>query len=286
MSTTTHTTYRGMWPACITPLTADEELDAGAMRKLAISLQQAGVDGLWLFGSGGEGPALSDTTRRAAVEVIVEATDGKLPILAGISAEGYRRALERYRPLADLPLAGVFSTPPIYYTYTQDELVDYFRALAGETGQDVFIYHNPFFAHTSLTIESVVTLAGIEGIKGAKDSTRDLATTQRLIHEAGDQFAVFQGEELLAGPSLLAGAEGLVSVIATVNPRMFLDLIAAARAGDVSATNKYQSDVTDLVRDLGLTQPVTNGGFIGAVKQRLHAQGLCGTAMTRPFHIS
>jgi dihydrodipicolinate synthase/N-acetylneuraminate lyase len=282
----TGTTYTGLWPACPTPLTAEEELDIGAMRKLAAFLQEAGVDGIWLFGSGGEGVTLSDATRRAAVEVILETTGGDLPVLAGISAEGYRRALDRYRPLADLPVAGVFSTPPIYYTYTQDELIDYFKALAGATGKDTFIYHNPFFAHTSLTVESVAALAGVDGIAGAKDSTRDLTVTQRLIDEAGDQFAVFQGEELLAGASLLAGAEGLVSVIATVNPQLFLDLIRAARAGDVDAAVKHQRDITDLVAGLGLTGQTTNGQFIGAVKRRLASQGLCGTAMTHPFRSS
>jgi dihydrodipicolinate synthase/N-acetylneuraminate lyase len=279
----TGTAYTGLWPACPTPLTADEELDVEAMRKVAASLQEAGVDGIWLFGSGGEGVTLSDATRRAAVEVILETTGGNLPVLVGISAEGYRRALDRYRPLADLPVAGVFSTPPIYYTYTQDELIDYFKALAGATGKDTFLYHNPFFAHTSLTVESVVALAQVEGIAGAKDSTRDLAVTQRLINEAGDRFSVFQGEELLAGASLLAGAEGLVSVISTVNPRLFMDLIAAARAGDVDRTVKHQRDIADLVAGLGLIGPATNGQFIGAVKRRLASQGLCGTAMTRPF---
>jgi 4-hydroxy-tetrahydrodipicolinate synthase len=275
--------YRGLWPACPTLIDADENVDVPAMSRLAERLQNAGVNGLWLFGSGGEGPALSDKARRQTVETVLSATGGTLPVLVGISAESTHRALERWKPLADLPVAGAFSTPPIYYTYTQRELVDYFRQLAEGTGRDLFIYHNPFFAHTSLSIESVVELSHLPGIRGAKDSTTSLVTTQRLVNECAEGFATFQGEEQLAAVSVLAGAAGLVSVISAARPEIFLKLYEAASAGDVVGARNWQRTVAAFVRELGLDRPSTNGGFIGAVKQALAADGYGSGQLTAPF---
>lgn len=277
------TEYRGLWPACPTLLDDDENVDVPAMKRLARRLRDAGVHGLWMFGSGGEGVSLSDDARRETVSVILEETDGQLPLLVGISAEGTRRSLDRWRPLADLPVAGVFATPPIYYTYTQQELIDYFSTLAAETGIDTFVYHNPFFAHTSLTVDSVVELSHLAGIRGTKDSTTSLVTTQRLVNECAAGFSTFQGEERLAAVSLLAGAQGLVSVISAGNPEIFLRLYEAASSGDVAAANACQRKVDDFVRELGLDRPATNGQFIGAVKKVLAKDGYGTGQVTAPF---
>jgi N-acetylneuraminate lyase len=278
--------YRGLWPACPTLLGDDERVDEDGMRRLVRRIQEAGAEGLWLFGSGGEGTTLSDDTRRRTVSVILEETNATFPMLVGISAEGTRRALDRWRPLADLPVAGVFATPPIYYTYTQQELIDFFTSLVQETGSDTFIYHNPFFAHSSLTVESLVELSHVPRICGAKDSTTSMITTQRLVHECADGFAIFQGEERLAAVSVLAGAEGLISVIAAAKPELFVSLFDAASVGDAFGAMARQREVDDLVREMGLDQPSTNGQFIGSVKSALAKDGYGTGKLTAPFRVS
>lgn len=275
--------FKGLWPACPTLITDDEKLDGPANRAMVRRIRDAGAGGLWLFGSGGEGVALSDEVRRAMVSEILEEVGDSLPILVGCSAESTHRVLERWRPFADLPVAGMFATPPIYYTYTQSELVSFFASLPTATGVPVFVYHNPFFAHTSLTLDSVIELSHTEGIAGAKDSTTLMATTQAIVAKAKPGFALFQGEERLMGLSLLAGAAGQVSVISAAAPEIFVDVVRAAEAKDVDAVNAAQRVVDDFVDGLGLVGPVTNGQFIGAVKRRLRDEGIGMGLLSAPF---
>ena len=273
----------GVWPACPTILTDDEELDEEGMRALVRFLVAGGVDGLWLLGGGGEGVVLSEPVRRRAVEVALEEA-GEVPILAGISAEGTRRALTRYEAIADLAVAGVFATAPYYFVTDEQETLDFYGALARETGRPIVVYNNPYVAKAGIRASSAARLAEIEGIVGIKDSSGDFLTTQSIIRAVRDVpgFAVATGYDQLMAASLLAGADGVVTAVGCFVPDLVVKLVQAARSDDAARAVALQHEVLDLLDRLAW-DPYSDSAFIRGVKTCLEVLGVCRAPVSRPF---
>lgn len=274
---------KGVWPACPTILTEDEQLDEEGMRSVVRFLVAGGVDGLWLLGGGGEGVMLSDDTRRRAVEAAVDEA-GDVPVVAGITAEGTAGALARYETLADLPIAGVFATPPYYYVTDERETLDFYGALARETGRPLVVYNNPYVAKTGIAPQAAARLAEIDGVVGVKDSSGDILTTQGIIRALRDipGVAVAQGYDQLAAASLLAGADGVVTAIGCFAPGLVVELVQAGRSGDAERAMTLQHEVLDLLDRLAW-DPYSDSAFIRGVKTCLEVMGVCRAPVTRPF---
>lgn len=275
--------YRGLFPACPTLLTKDETLDEEAQRRLYRMNADAGVNGFWMFGSGGEGLTLDDATRRRALEVLFDELGDDFPVIAGISAEGTRRTMERWNAIADLPIDSVFATPPIYYGYHQNELQHYFESLITLTGKPVFVYHNPFFTKNRLTLETVLSLANVPGIAGAKDSTNEIAETQRIRWGTPDDFVLFQGNEELIAASQAVGLESFVSVVSASNPELFVRAVSFGPSGNTSESMRVQREVNAYLDQIGVASAVNEGEFVGSVKRELQRNGYGNGHLTEPW---
>jgi 4-hydroxy-tetrahydrodipicolinate synthase len=274
----------GVWPACPTMLQEDEKLDEESMRRVSRFLVDAGVDGLWLFGGGGEGVLLGDEVRRHAAEVVLDEVEGAVPVVVGISAEGTARALARFRALADLPVAGVFATPPFYYVCTREELYSFYGDLARETARPLIVYNNPFVAKASIAPADASALAEIEGVVGLKDSSGDFLVTQAMIRVASTrpEFAIMQGYDQLAAASLLTGAAGVVSAVACFVPHLMVGIAAAVRSGEANRALALQDELLDLLDRLSW-DPYSDSAFIRGVKTCLDVLGVGASSVARPF---
>jgi 4-hydroxy-tetrahydrodipicolinate synthase len=272
----------GVWPAVSTPLAADNELDEQGLRRIVHFLADAGVDGLWMLGGGGEGVMLAEAVRRRVVEVALDELAGRIPVLVGISAEGTARALERYATLADLPFDGAFATPPIYYACSQREISTFYAMLAREIPKPLIAYNNPYVASVNIEPETATGLATDGTIAGLKDSSGNFIHTQALLLATKGDLPVLQGYDNLAAASLLAGCSGLVSAVASFAPQLLVDLATAARQDDAERAFEMQTLVLELLEQLGW-DPYSDSAFIRGVKVCLEAIGLCDALVAEPF---
>ena len=87
--------FTGVFPALVTPLTAQEQLHEETARKLLRFHLRYGVDGFYLCGATGEGPVLPPQTRMALAEVAREETRGKARIIVHVGAVDLRTAVRR-----------------------------------------------------------------------------------------------------------------------------------------------------------------------------------------------
>ena len=275
--------FAGLFPACPTLLLEGETLDEEAQRRLFRANADAGANGFWMFGSGGEGVTIDDATRVRTLEILFDELGEDFPVIAGISAEGTKRTVERWNPIAHLPVKGVFAVPPIYYGYTQDELYDYFVSLIDLTGKPVFPYHNPFFTKNRMTVATMQRLAQTDGIAGTKDSTKEIAELQELVWNTPDDFVVFQGQEELIAASFAMGARSVVSVVSASATALFADIVAAGTAGDLARSIELQGEVNAYLVEIGTSVAQTEGDFVGAVKKRLASQGYGSAVLTAPW---
>ena len=76
--------FEGVYPALVTPMTTDEEIDHRILRDFASYLiEEGGVQGLIPLGSTGEYYALSSQERESVVKTTLEAAAGRVPVLVG-----------------------------------------------------------------------------------------------------------------------------------------------------------------------------------------------------------
>jgi 4-hydroxy-tetrahydrodipicolinate synthase len=242
--------FSGIIPPMLSPLTPDEEIDRPAVKRLVNFLIAADVHGLFILGSIGEGPYLRATARRELAEATVEAAAGRVPVIAGVLEPSTVRVVDEVRRLADCGVAAFVVTTPYYHGgFGTDDLLGHFRRVAEATDRPILVYSIPQNTHVSMRADLIFELADLPHVVGIKDSSGDWSEVQNLLlRRRPDGFLVFQGNQIYAGVSLLAGADGLVPGHANVCPDLLVAMYAAAQRKDAAAVWKCQARLMELMR--------------------------------------
>lgn len=278
----------GVVPPLCTPLTPGGDIDTPSLRALVDRLIGAGVDGLFALGSTGEAAYLSDAQRRTALRTVVEAAEGRVPVLAGAIDMTTARVLDHARAAAELGAEGIVATAP-YYTRTHPvEIADHFRRLREGVDLPLFAYDIPVAVHTKLPAATVLTLAADGTLAGVKDSSGDDGALRRLLVELRHRrldtaLSVLTGSELAVDGALLAGAHGTVPGLANVDPAGYVRLHGHARAGRWSEAAAEQDRLAALfaitdVGDEALMGRSSSG--LGSFKAALHLLGVIDSPAT------
>lgn len=277
--------FMGIFPAIATALAPNEDLDEPAQRRIVEYMISGGVNGLWVLGTGGETAALTDAVRRRTVQVVLEAVNGRVPLVAGVSEAGTRRTIDRIRAIEDLAVDAVFVSAPYYFIHTPEDMLLHFNTILESTDLPVIIYNNPFNTHNTIPLAVLQELAKQPQVIGIKDSGGNFAFTLDVLRLCqSPTFRVFTGTEELFAASVLMGAEGAVLAIPVIAPRLARDLFQAARAGDKARALQLQAEFNSLIPLLGDENgQITDASFLGAVKMALVAQGLCEPTLARPL---
>lgn len=276
--------FHGIIPPVVTPLTEDQRLDVPGLERLLDHVISGGVHGLFILGTTGEGPALGGVLQRDMIRETLRITGKRLPVLAGISSPAFADSVALAQYARSCGCAGVVAAPPCYFNLGEAELVDYYRALAGEAGLPLFLYNMPGMTKSYLTPALVRMLAGVDGIRGYKDSSGNMADFHEIILALKDRpdFSIFVGPEELLGESVLMGADGGVAGGANLSPKLFVGMYEAASSGDLFRMRELQKKIYARRRlySLGKFQ----SSMIKGLKSALHQRGICKDYLVAPFN--
>lgn len=261
---------QGVITPLVTPLLPDESLDEAAFRKLIDYVLDGGSTGLFTPGSAGEGAMLSPATRRRVVEVAVDASAGRAPVLAGCIAQSYGEALGYARVAAECGADAAVAVAPYYFTYSQTELVDYFTRLAGESALPLIIYDIPQRTGNPLSLATLCKLSEHPNIIGLKETADNFMALLSLLTatRGRDDFFVLTGWTEMMAPMVMMGGAGGVLGTANFAPHLCTRLYEAAVAGDleqVRALHDVMEDVRRSVSHYSHAEPST-GAALGGLK--------------------
>ncbi len=270
--------YRGIIPPVITPRTAAGRIDAESLKRVVAHLIDGGVDGLFLLGSSGEVPYLTQAERDLVTTTAIEAAAGRVPVLAGANEQTTERVVDEARRLAALGVDALVVTSPFYALSDQTEVAAHFRTVRERIGLPVFAYDVPVRTHLKLSAAMVAELAEEGVLAGVKDSSGD-DVTFRLLTLATQhlpEFRVFTGHEVVVDGALLGGAHGAVPGLANVDPAGYSRLFAAAASGDWAAARKEQDRLARLFGIVEVADPLVSRGAagLGAFKTALQLLGV------------
>ena len=226
----------GIVPPMVTPFAADESVDEALLRAEAEYLiAGAGVHGIAVGGSTGEGHALSTDELRRVVAAACEVAAGRVPVIAGIIVDSTRQAIEKAQALADLDVAALQVTPVHYLFRPTDEMMfNHFAKLAERAAQPVMIYNVVPWTYCSPALLDRM-MREIDGLIGVKQSAGDLKLLADLLMGSAEAGVIMSAVDALMYPSFCLGAHGAIAAILTAAPELCVSLWDQVQAGDHAA---------------------------------------------------
>ena len=273
---------RGIVTALITPMTADHDLDRPALEGLLERQIQSGVHGIFVLGSVGEGPLLTETMSAEVARCTTEVIGGRCPVLGGAIDNSVERCLRRLDALAEAGVdIGVLTLPCYGWPHRVAESVSFFSEVAERSPLPIMAYDLPKVVGWRMPIELIEALFEIGNLIGLKcthaDAPAMLEVCSSPRRPAG--FAFLPGNSALVLPMLQAGADGLVCTPSNVFPEPFVELYRAFEEKRLDAAQAIADHVLPgLVEMLGI---LPNGA--GSIKAVLEVQGLARRYTAPPW---
>ena len=226
------TDLTGVIPPATTPFDAAGDIDFAAAGRQIDWLIGEGAHGVAVGGSTGEGQTLEAEEFRDLVQVAAEVAGGRAPVIAGIITDSTREAVRRGRLVRDLKVAALQVTP-VHYLFRpgDDAMVEHFRTLAGETGQQIVIYNVVPWTYLSPALLLRI-MDEVPAVIGVKQSAGDLKLLADLMADVKPGKRIFSAVDALMYPSYELGAHASIAAILSAAPRASVALWDAVRAGE------------------------------------------------------
>jgi len=238
--------FEGVYVPNVTPF-KDGEIDEPSLRKLVDHLIEGGASGLLPCGTTGESATLSHDEHIEVIRVTVEQAAGRVPVIAGIGTNDTRETISLLRRAEMIDLAGYLVVCPYYNRPNQEGIIEHFRSVAEVTDRPILIYNIPARTGRNIDVHSVSDLSRIPNIVGIKDASGDIDQVMSLIARTRN-FSVLSGEDHLLFLTCCLGGQGGIMASAHVLPGEFLDLVEAAKRGDLGEARRLHYHLLPLVR--------------------------------------
>jgi 4-hydroxy-tetrahydrodipicolinate synthase len=253
----------GVIPAIITPLQDNGTLDVALLEKQASYLSSAGVQGLFVNGTTGEGPYLTIDEKLEAFRHVKQIAQGRQFLCAACLQPSTELVLQEIRQIEALEPDFIVVVTPYYYAASQEVIFQHYCEVAKQSPAPVIVYDIPSRTHNPIAFETRMKLSHIENIAGLKDSTGDFVTFSRGIYtDVKPGLAWIQGEDYLDGPAFLSGANGIVTGLGNVWIEPYLAMYEAFKASDSDGIHQAQKQINALYEIIQLT----GGKAIPAIK--------------------
>lgn len=242
----------GLLTAVFTPLKKDGSLNLKQVSGVVEHLIQDGVAGVYVCGSTGEGPSLTDRERRTVAEAYVEAIGGRLPVIIHVGHNSLRQARELAGHAAEIGADAIAAVPPVYFKIRSAEILlqSFAEISAGAPGLPFFYYHIPLL--TGMQIDLLSFLEKSENILPALAGIKYTAPTifefQSLLGFKEGKFTIFYGTDEMMSSALSVGAYGFIGTTYNFAAPLYRRLITAFRTGDSEAVAACQNLSVEMIR--------------------------------------
>lgn len=267
---------KGVIPPLVTPFDMAGDLDESALRSEVHFLLDAGVHGLSLGGSTGEGALLSDDELVRGLEVLVEESAGRCPLVCGIIRNSTRDAIQTASRAAAAGANALMVTPTFYHGTDARGNFSFYQDLSDATDLPIIIYN--VIAQNPITPEMMFDISQISHVAGIKQSVGGMHGFNAMISACGACTDVYGAQDDMLVFDYLLNATGSISAILTVFPELCVQQWDAVQAGRIDEAMEIHArlvPVWQLVSCSGMAFP-------GRVKKLLELLGRSGGVPRKP----
>jgi 4-hydroxy-tetrahydrodipicolinate synthase len=253
--------WSGIHIPIITPFKDDYSVDEDGIRRLVDYLiEEQKADSLVPCGTTGESPTLSHDEHHRVVEIVINAANGRVPVIAGTGSNSTREAIEMTKQAEQAGAAASLQVCPYYNKPEQAGIIAHFEAVAEATALPLILYNIPGRTGRLIDVNTLLKLAEIDNIIGVKDAAANINQTMALlagIRGMSKKFYVLCGEDALTYSSLCLGGDGAVAAVAHVIGKELHEMMQAFARGDYKAAQDIHFRTLDIVNALFIeTNPV------------------------------
>jgi dihydrodipicolinate synthase/N-acetylneuraminate lyase len=229
--------------AAVTPLTGTEgRVDEPAIASLVAFYAAAGLDGLLILGTTGEGILLSAAERCAVTEEFLRCARGRIPVVVHCGAQSTVETVALAEHAAGQGAAGVAVIGPPYFALDERSIEEHFLA-AAKACAPVPFYIYEFAARSGYA----VPLSVVERLREAAPNFTGLKVSDTPFERVQPYLVpgldVFIGAEELIHLGLAGGAAGAVSGLAAALPELTIRAVRSGSADDSATAGRVRASV-------------------------------------------
>ncbi len=239
---------KGIVVPIVTPMNEDESINTDELRRQVDRQIEAGIHGIFPFGTNGEGYILNFDEKKLVLQTVIDQVAGRVPVYAGTGCISTKETIEQCKMAMDCGADVLSVITPSFAKASQHELIVHYETVAAAVPEaPIVLYNIPARTGNALAPETVAELAKIDNIVGAKDSSGDWTNLSAYIELTKDMdFAVLSGNDSLILKALQAGAKGAIAGCANVYPKNMVGIYENFKKGDIEAAQKCQDAVAPL----------------------------------------
>jgi 4-hydroxy-tetrahydrodipicolinate synthase len=228
-------TFEGVYSVLPTPFTERGDLDEASLRKVVDLFIGKGANGLTALGVTGEVARLEDAERGKVLEIVVSQAAGRVPVVAGTTAEGTRTCVAYSRQAKAIGAAAVMVSPPRMAKLNSEAVVRHYKTLGDAVDVPIVVQDYPpisgFAMEPSLLARIAREIPAARTIK-LEDPPTPFKTARIIEQASGLTVQIFGG---LGGvfllEELISGATGAMTGFAF--PEILVRIVQAFRAGRI-----------------------------------------------------
>lgn len=268
--------FKGVVPAVLTVFDKEENIDESGMRQLISFLIGKGVNGLYLTGSTGEGFTMTSEERKRVVEIVMDETAGRVPVVVHVGAIGTKISIDLAKHAESVGADGISSVPPFYWRFSENQIIKYYEDISNSCSLPMIVYNVPLAG--LLGMNAIKRLAQIKNVKGIKYTALAHYEITQIKDEVGEDFLVYCGADEMAMSGLLAGADGIVGSFYNIMPELFINIYNAVQNKDMDEAKRLQKQAVEVIM-YALQIP----SFYAGMKVVLKWMGVNAGYCRRPF---
>jgi len=243
---------KGIVVPMVTPFKSDskQELEEDELKSLINFLINSGVHALMPCGGTGESVSLSREENKKVIEITVDETNGRVPVIGGAKSPGTKNSVDLAMDAKEAGADGVLVIGPYYNEpITEEGYYEHFKTVAEEVDIPVLVYNLPRIQGKDIPVSVISRLADLDNVIGLKNSTQNMLHASEAIAVCRQKdTAYMQGLAHLFLPSLVLGAQGSITSVLNVAPALFVDLFNSFMKGDLDRARELHFKLMPLMR--------------------------------------
>jgi len=270
--------FKGTGVALVTPFKSDKSVDYDSLIELVNYQVDNGIDYLVVLGTTGEPATLSKFEKDLIKQTIVKENNKRLPLVIGIGGNNTQAVIDEIAQTDLSNFSAILSVSPYYNKPSQSGIYEHFKAIAKASPIPIIIYNVPGRTACNIEVETVIKLAkNCNNIIGIKEAAGNMVQAMRLLQQKPKDFMVISGDDMIALPMVLAGANGVISVIGQGFPKDFSKLINLGLQGQAKEAYSLQYKIIDCI------DYIFEEGNPAGIKALLNCIGISGLDVRLPL---